>query len=206
MYISSLHMHILLAYAHIHHRTKAYKYLRPDPHARTHDPGRLSLQFFLFFLGPRSFPWLSLAMLLDLRFPTDSFFHSTGIIFKHKDNLVIRFRLVQVRQSLKKYFRVGGPQSPFSISSIPLSFCSSSYFLVVWALEPDYLLLDIFHLRSDPETWTRWTIEAALVKVHHRPSSLKMVRWGIRQMLLTLVWEVIDDIRYRIVQVRQTLK
>ena len=30
------------------------------------------------------------------------------------------------------------------------------------------LLLDIFlHLRS--ETWTQWTIEAARVKVHHRP-------------------------------------
>ena len=39
--------------------------------------------------------------------------------------------------------------------------------LVVRALKPDYLLLDIFlHLRS--ETWTQWTIEAALVKVYHR--------------------------------------
>ena len=40
--------------------------------------------------------------------------------------------------------------------------------LVVRALDPDYLLLDVFlHLRS--ETWTQWTIEAARVKVHHRP-------------------------------------
>ena len=44
--------------------------------------------------------------------------------------------------------------------------------LVVRALEPDYLLLDIFlHLRS--ETWTHWTIEAALVKVYHRPYSFE---------------------------------
>ena len=42
--------------------------------------------------------------------------------------------------------------------------------LVVRALNPDYLLLDIFlHLRS--ETWTQCTIEAARVKVHHRPYS-----------------------------------
>ena len=53
----------------------------PYPHARTHDPGRLSLQFFLFFLGPRSFPWLSLVMLLDLRFPTDSFFFIALALF-----------------------------------------------------------------------------------------------------------------------------
>ena len=40
--------------------------------------------------------------------------------------------------------------------------------LVIRALEPDYLLLDIFlHLRS--ETWTQWTIETARVKVHQRP-------------------------------------
>ena len=39
--------------------------------------------------------------------------------------------------------------------------------LVVRALKPDYLLLDIFlPLRS--ETWTQWTIQAAEVKVHHR--------------------------------------
>ena len=44
--------------------------------------------------------------------------------------------------------------------------------LVVRALKPDYLLLDIFlHLR--PETWTQWTIEAARVKVNHRPYSLE---------------------------------
>ena len=44
--------------------------------------------------------------------------------------------------------------------------------LVVRALKPDYLLLDIFlHLRS--ETWTQWTIEAARVKVHHRPCSIE---------------------------------
>ena len=42
--------------------------------------------------------------------------------------------------------------------------------LVVQAFKPDYLLLDIFfQLRS--ETWTQWTIEAARVKVHHRPYS-----------------------------------
>ena len=40
--------------------------------------------------------------------------------------------------------------------------------LVVRALKPDYLLLDIFlHLRS--KTWTQWPIEAARLKVHHRP-------------------------------------
>ena len=44
--------------------------------------------------------------------------------------------------------------------------------LVVRALNPDYLLLDIFlHLRS--ETWTQWTIEGARVKVHHRPYSFE---------------------------------
>ena len=68
--------------------------------------------------------------------------------------------------------------------------------------KPDYLLLDIFlHLRS--ETWTQWTVEAARVKVHHRPYSLRMVRWCIRLTRLTLVCEVI---RYRLVQVRQNLK
>ena len=45
------------------------------------------------------------------------------------------------------------------------------------------------------------TIEAARVKVHHRPYSLRMVRWCIRLMRLTLVCEVI---RYRLVQVRPT--
>ena len=44
--------------------------------------------------------------------------------------------------------------------------------LVARSLNPDYLLLDIFlHLRS--ETWTQWTIEAARVKVHHRPYSFE---------------------------------
>ena len=75
--------------------------------------------------------------------------------------------------------------------------------LVVRALKPDYLLLDIFlHLRS--ETWTHWTIEAARVKVHHRPYSFEdgpVVM--IRLTRLTLVCEVI---RYRLVQVRQNLK
>ena len=42
--------------------------------------------------------------------------------------------------------------------------------LLVQALKPVCLLLDIFlHLRS--ETGTQWTIEAALVKVHHPPYS-----------------------------------
>ena len=44
--------------------------------------------------------------------------------------------------------------------------------LVVRTLKPDYLLLDIFlHLRS--ETSTQWTIEAARVKVYHRPYSFE---------------------------------
>ena len=55
----------------------------------------------------------------------------------------------------------------------------------------------------DPETWTQWTIEVAQVKVHHRPFSLKMARWCIRQAHLTLVCEVI---RYHLVQVWQNLK
>ena len=43
---------------------------------------------------------------------------------------------------------------------------------IVRALKPDYLLLDIFlHLRS--ETWAQWMIEAARVKVHHRPYSFE---------------------------------
>ena len=43
---------------------------------------------------------------------------------------------------------------------------------LVRALNPDYLLLDIF-LRLRWETWTQWTIEAARVKVHHRPYSFE---------------------------------
>ena len=43
---------------------------------------------------------------------------------------VIRYRLVQVRQNQKKTFRVGGPQSPFSISSsFILSFVFNTSFL-----------------------------------------------------------------------------
>ena len=43
---------------------------------------------------------------------------------------VIRYRLVQVRQNQKKTFRVGGPQSPFSISSsFILSFVLLPFFL-----------------------------------------------------------------------------
>ena len=43
---------------------------------------------------------------------------------------VIRYRLVQVRQNQKKTFRVGGPQSPFSISSsFILSFILLPFFL-----------------------------------------------------------------------------
>ena len=44
--------------------------------------------------------------------------------------------------------------------------------LVELALKPDYLLLDIF-LHRGSETWTQWTIEAARVKVHHRPYSFE---------------------------------
>ena len=41
---------------------------------------------------------------------------------------------------------------------------------LVRSLEPGFFLLDIFlHLRW--ETWILWTIEAALVKVHHQPYS-----------------------------------
>ena len=44
--------------------------------------------------------------------------------------------------------------------------------LVVRAIKPDNLLFDIFlHLRS--ETWTQWMIEAARVRVHHRPYSFE---------------------------------
>ena len=43
---------------------------------------------------------------------------------------VIKYRLVQVRQNQKKTFRVGGPQSPFSISSsFILSFVLLPFFL-----------------------------------------------------------------------------
>ena len=43
---------------------------------------------------------------------------------------VIRYRLVQVRQNQKKTFRVGGPRSPFSISSsFILSFVLLPFFL-----------------------------------------------------------------------------
>ena len=43
---------------------------------------------------------------------------------------VIRYRLVQVRRNQKKTFRVGGPQSPFSISSsFILSFVLLAFFL-----------------------------------------------------------------------------
>ena len=43
---------------------------------------------------------------------------------------MIRYRLVQVRQNQKKTFRVGGPQSPFSISSsFILSFVLLPFFL-----------------------------------------------------------------------------
>ena len=117
--------------------------------------------------------------------------------------VVYAFRAMQVRQISKKTFRVGGPQSPFSISSFFILFFTLYYFLsfsnkksilpvshrllastiivrgepervnlIVRALEPDYLLLDIFlHLQSEP--WTQWTIEAARVKVHHRPYSFE---------------------------------
>ena len=44
--------------------------------------------------------------------------------------------------------------------------------LVLRALKPDYLLLDIF-LRLRSETWTQWTIEAAPVKAHHWPYSFE---------------------------------
>ena len=57
--------------------------------------------------------------------------------------------------------------------------------LVVRALKPDYLLLDIFlHLRS--ETWTQWTIEAARVKVHHRPCSVSDVVRGLQKRSISI--------------------
>ena len=74
--------------------------------------------------------------------------------------------------------------------------------LVVRALKPDYLLLDIF-LHFQSETWIQWTIEASQVKVHHRPYSLMMVQWCIQLTRLTLVCKVI---RYSRDQVRQNLK
>ena len=68
----------------------------------------------------------------------------------------------------------------------------------VRARDTNYLLLDIFHyLRL--ETWKQWTIKAAHVKVQDCPFSfLRMVQWCIRQMRLTLVFEVT---KYRLVQV-----
>ena len=46
---------------------------------------------------------------------------------------MIRYRLVQVRQNLKKRLRVGGQQSPFSISSsFILSFVLLPFFLNTW--------------------------------------------------------------------------
>ena len=47
--------------------------------------------------------------------------------------------------------------------------------LVVRALKPDYLLLDIFlHLRS--ETWTQWTIEATVYPRQSNPRRSKRER------------------------------
>ena len=116
---------------------------------------------------------------------------------------VIRYRLVQVRQNLKK--RLFGLAARDRLSLfLPLSFSPSSHFLsfsiqkwnlrvshtlmastisvvgepeqvnlVVRVLKPDYLPLDIF-LHLRSETWTQWTIETARVKVHRRPYSF----WG----------------------------
>ena len=52
------------------------------------------------------------------------------------------------------------------------------------------LLTDIFlHLRS--ETWTQWMIEAAQVKVHHRPFSFEDGPVVYQPACLTLVCEVV---------------
>ena len=45
--------------------------------------------------------------------------------------------------------------------------------LVVRALMPDYLLFYIFQLHFRSETSAQWMIEAARVKVHHRPYSFE---------------------------------
>ena len=61
---------------------------------------------------------------------------------------VIRYRLVQVRQNQKKTFRVGGPQSPFSISSsFILSFVLLPFFINT---KMDYFLFWIFFDPSRP--------------------------------------------------------
>ena len=146
---------------------------------------------------------------------------------------VIRYRLVQVRQNQKKTFRVGGPQSPFSISSsFILSFVLLPFFLntkMNTSCEP--------HVNGFYDQRPRWagaseprctSSQPGLLTVGHLSPSpignldpcsgrsrergwrciightlLRMVRWCIRLTRLTLVCEVI---RYRLVQVRQNQK
>ena len=145
---------------------------------------------------------------------------------------VIRYRLVQVRQNLKRRLFGLAARNRLSLS-LPLSFSSSSYFLsfsiqkwifpvshrlmvstisvlgepervnLVWALKPDYLLLDIFlHLRL--ETWTQRTIDAA--RGEGASSAILFLRMVWRCIRLTHLILVCEVIRYRLVQVRPNLK
>ena len=66
---------------------------------------------------------------------------------------VIRYRLVQVRQNQKKSFRIGGPQSPFSISSS---------FILSFVLLPFFLNTNVNQLTwlRSPPCWMHYHNEA----------------------------------------------
>ena len=70
---------------------------------------------------------------------------------------VIRYRLVQFRQkSHKRSFRVGGPQSPFSLS-LPLSFSFSSFFLSFAKRNRKHILwiAHLHHLHTSSDEFKR---------------------------------------------------
>ena len=71
---------------------------------------------------------------------------------------VIRYRLVQVRQNQKKTFRVGGPQSPFSISSsFILSFVLLPFFLNTKMLQDCFTCI-LLHLSSAEHQGMVWPL------------------------------------------------
>ena len=179
---------------------------------------------------------------------------------------VIRCRLIQVRQNLKKKRLFGLAARNCHSLSLPLSFSSSSYFLsfskqksilpvsnrlmastrgalkknlhqqprFLWLLVQIFFqrplllpsawwagacqkprckltssrtgLLTVGHLSPSPiGSWTQWTIEAAQVKVHHRPFSFEDGPVVYPTNAFDSVCEVIIH-WYRLVQVRQNLK
>ena len=94
---------------------------------------------------------------------------------------VIRYRLVQVRQNQKKTFRVGGPQSPFSISSS---------FILSFVLLPFFLNTKIFQFVELVDGSSLWSFLGLFL--YHRYDGHEFSSCSFRQLWLSFFQAAVD--------------